>query len=95
MSRLVWSADAQRDLRAITIYYRQIAPDLSDRLIERIEEAATKLIDFPRLGAKLPDSDVRIWSAKATPYLLFDRETREGIRILQVRDARSDWKARG
>ena len=95
MSRIVWSADAQRDLRAITIYYRQIAPDLSDRLIDRVEEAATKLIDFPGLGAKLPDSDTRIWSAKATPYLLFYREIRGGIRILQVRDARSDWKPRG
>lgn len=92
MRRIVWSADARRDLRDITLYYGQFAPDLPVRLIDRIDAAALRLIDFPRLGPELPDSDVRAWLARGTPYVLLYRQTREGIRILQVRHGRSDWK---
>ncbi|HEX8485220.1 type II toxin-antitoxin system RelE/ParE family toxin [Sphingomonas sp.] len=94
MIRLVWSKDAQSDLRALTLFYAQIMPDLPERLIARIEEAAAKLIDFPRLGPELPDSDVRSWAAKGTPFLLLYRVTPDSVRILKVRDARTDWKPR-
>lgn len=94
MRRLVWSVTAQRDLRAIVVYQVQFSPELPRRLVEQIERAATKLLDFPQLGPALPDAKVRVWRAKGTPFLLFYRPARDNVRILKVRDARTDWKPR-
>jgi plasmid stabilization system protein ParE len=94
LRRLIWSATAQQDLRAINRFYGELDPDLPLRFVERVELAASKLIDHPQLGPALPDSDKRVWRARGTPFLLLYRPTRDGVRILAVRDARSDWKPR-
>lgn len=94
MKQLIWNATAQRDLRDIIRYYAQFAPDLPLVLIDRVELAAAKLVDFPKLGPTVPDSEIRVWRAKGTPFLLFYRPTREAVRILKVRHAQTDWKPR-
>lgn len=94
MKRLVWSATAQRDVRSIIAYYAQFDRDLPDKLIDRIDLAARKLIDFPRLGPQLPNARSRCWQAKGTPFVLVFRPLRDGVHILRVRHGVSDWKPR-
>ena len=92
MSQLVWGRRAQDDLRALTRYYEQIDAELPLVLIARIERAAASLIEFPQLGAAVPDSSARVWLVRGTPFLIFYRPVREGIRILKVAHASTDWK---
>jgi plasmid stabilization system protein ParE len=92
LTRIVWSRQAQRELEELLTYYAQFGPDLPDRLIERVAHATATLLHHPRLGPVVPDSTARRWPASGTPFLLFYRPTRDGIRVLKIRHARSDWQ---
>lgn len=93
MKRIIWSGDARRELEQLNDWYAQFSVDLPLTLTLRIEAALIKLLDFPLLGASLPDSTRRKWVVRGTPYLVLYRPTPDGIRILSVRHVRSNWTA--
>jgi toxin ParE1/3/4 len=94
LTRPDWSSRAKRELDALLTYYDQITPDLAITLLDRIEAATGRLMEQPKLGPELPDSHVRKWSVGRTPFVILYRPTRTGVRILQIRDARSNWRPR-
>lgn len=93
MRRIAWTASAQRDLRNIVLFYREIAPDLPDRLVGDVERATLILLDYPQLGPAVNEAGLRRCRAAGTPFLLFYRVSSTTVRILKVRDARSNWNA--
>ena len=91
MKRVVWSRTARRELENLNEWYVQFSPDLPLTLTLRVEAALSHLLDFPFLGPNIPDSTKRKWLVRRTPYLVFYRPTRDGVRILSVRHSRSNW----
>jgi len=92
LRRIRWTLEAQVDLRAIASFYGQIAPNLADRLIDDVQRASLVLLDHPQIGATVAESTLRRWRAGGTPFLLFYRVSDTSVRILKVRDVRSDWR---
>lgn len=91
MRRIVWAATSQRDLRAIVLSYGELGPGLPDRLVGDVQRATLILLDYLNSGPTVNDAGPRRWRAAGTPFLLFYRVSATTIRILKVRDARSNW----
>ena len=92
MKRIVWSRTARRELEALNDWLAEQDADLPLILTMRVEVELSRLLDHPQVGTVVPDSSSRQWRMRRTPYLIFFRPTREGIRILKVRHAKFDWK---
>ena len=95
MKRLLWSRTARRELDEINGWFEQSGPDVPLLMTHRVDAALTRLLDFPLIGSPVPDSGSRKLAVRKTPYLVFYRPTRDGIRVLNVRHARSNWQAEG
>lgn len=93
MKRVVWSKTARRELEQINGWFEQFGPDVPLIMTLRVEEALNKLLDFPRIGSPMPDGDFRKFVVRKTPYLIFYKPIRNGVRVLKVRHARSNWRA--
>jgi plasmid stabilization system protein ParE len=55
--RVVWSAQAHRDLRSILKYIAVDSPAYAGRQIERILETESVIAEFPRAGRRVPEYD--------------------------------------
>jgi plasmid stabilization system protein ParE len=82
---IIWSPDARADLREIEADIAVSSPRNARRVIERIQEAATKLVDFPhaaRMVPELQDPDRR--ETFVHDYRLMYRVEAGTISILRV-----------
>lgn len=82
---VIWSPEARADLRQIEAYIAASSPLNAQRVIERIREAATRLVDFPyatRIVPELQDPDRR--ETFVHEYRLMYRIEDDRIRILRV-----------
>jgi toxin ParE1/3/4 len=82
---IIWSPDARADLREIEADIAVSSPRNARRVIERIQEGATKLADFPhaaRLVPELHDPDRR--ETFVHEYRLMYRVEANTISILRV-----------
>jgi plasmid stabilization system protein ParE len=82
---IIWSPDARADLREIEAYIAVSSPRSARRVIERLQEAATKLVDFPyaaRMVPELQDPDRR--ETFVHEYRLMYRIGAHTISILRV-----------
>ena len=82
---IIWSPEARADLRQIEAYIAVSSPLNAQRVIERIREAATKLVDFPyaaRIVPELQDAERR--ETFVHEYRLMYRIEDDCIRILRV-----------
>jgi toxin ParE1/3/4 len=92
LRQLIWSGPARRDLLAIAEHYRPIDPDLSGKLLRRVQHAPPILLDHPDIGAPTDRPSLRKWRVKGTPFLLFYSSGRERVEIKRVRHAAEDWR---
>lgn len=90
MRTIVWSNDALDDLDAVLRYVAQDNPRAASALVDRIDEAASGLSDFPagRQGrvAKTYEKVVR-----RTPYILAYAMTDDRVTILRVIHVSREW----
>jgi plasmid stabilization system protein ParE len=52
---IVWSPEARVDLRDIEAYIALSSPQNARRVIERVQQAASKLADFPYAARMVPE----------------------------------------
>ncbi|HXG29988.1 MAG TPA: type II toxin-antitoxin system RelE/ParE family toxin [Nevskiales bacterium] len=55
--RVEWTEPALADLAALRDYIAEDSPANAERFIERLFEAAARLVAHPRLGREVPEAD--------------------------------------
>lgn len=82
---IVWSPESRADLRQIEAYIAASSPLNAQRVIERIREAATKLVDFPYAARMVPElQDAERRETFVHEYRLMYRVEDDTIHILRV-----------
>lgn len=96
MSRLRWTARAQRDLREIDAYIGRDSPEAARRWIERLRDRARRAALHPAAGRMVPERrrpDLR--EVFVAGYRIVYRVRAEGIDVLTVfeghRSFQPDW----
>ena len=57
--RVVFRRRAEDDLRAITSWFEEVAPESVPRVLDDIYRSINLLIDFPRAGIRVADTPFR------------------------------------
>jgi toxin ParE1/3/4 len=92
-SRARFTHRALRDLRSIWTWVADDAGDAwADRLIDSLAVATDRLVDLPLLGTAKPDYSEAMRCYVVRPYLIFYRNSAEGIEIVRVIDGRRDLR---
>lgn len=93
MIGIEWTGTARSDLEVIDDRLTAIDRVLADATIDRIEAAGAFLREIPGAGPVILSDDIRKWTVRNTPYMLFYRIVADRIEILRVRHDREDWQA--
>ena len=88
MKRIAWTESAQRDLAALDSEDTQF----TDRVGRAALSAARFLSDHPRAGPVLR-SGTRKWTLRGTDFVLIYRPVGDGVQIIRLLSAYSDWRA--
>lgn len=92
MIRLVWTIEANADLRRIDNWLlEQSTADVAVRTLVAIKQRADFLLNFPRGGRPLGPPDYRLLRVFDTPYLIAYRVKNDQVEILRVFHEREDW----
>ena len=83
MRRLIWSADALDDLRAIRLYIAEASPSAATRVAEALIDATNALVAFPDRGRPVR-SGVRELTT-VPPYVIRYVVLADEIRIAFIR----------
>ncbi len=90
MRGVSWTGPAQADLARIDEWHRPRDPDFADQLgLDALAEAR-RAAEGSGLGS-LTELGLRKWKVGQTGYLLFYRETKDGVEILRMRHERENW----
>lgn len=57
MTTVRWSAQARKDLAAISDYFREASPSYAERFEEQVFEATRRLETFPQSGRVIPEAE--------------------------------------
>lgn len=88
--KLVWRADARRDLRNILNYIGDRNPPAAERMRQRLEFVANRLVEFPLMHRSGRLSDTR--EAVAHPnYIIIYRVSPKLIEILNIVHAAQNY----
>jgi toxin ParE1/3/4 len=88
--RVEQSRAARQDTLACYLFLGQENPAAAERFLEALEAALESLLDMPGMGASFKSEEPRLLGLRrwAVPgfrnYLLFYRETPEGIEVFRV-----------
>ena len=83
MRRLIWSADALEDLRAIRSYIEGASPPAASRVAAALVESTSSLVAFPNRGRPVR-SGVRELTT-VPPYVIRYAVLSDEIRIVFIR----------
>jgi toxin ParE1/3/4 len=81
--KIVYGKSALKDLEAIRTYIARDNPDAARRVVERIEQATSRLENFPHSG-RLGPRGVRLLSVPGLPYIVIHRVRSDVVRIVAV-----------
>ena len=56
MVQIDWSEDAEEDLNDVISYLSKVSSQYAKSFIERVEEALETILQFPKIGRKVPES---------------------------------------
>ena len=85
MARVVWTAQATRDMHAIWLYIARNSEANANLVSEAIYQAVTRLSDFPESGRILTEFEGRdIRQALVRPYRLIYRFDGDTVVIITV-----------
>lgn len=88
MRAIVWSDDALDDLESALLFVAQDNPRAALALVDRLDEAASRLADFP---TGRPGRVARTYEKVVRPYIIAYAMTDDRITILRVIHGRRDW----
>jgi addiction module RelE/StbE family toxin len=91
---LRWTTPARRDLIAILDYISDDDPAAALAVIDRIEESAHRLHEFPLSGREGSLAETRELPIPGLPYLLVYRVRDASIEILRVLHGARQWPPR-
>ena len=94
MARLRFTSDAFRDLEEIVRYIGARDAAAAARLAERLEAECRRLALHPKLGPLRPDLAPQLRFFPAGSYLIFYRESEDGIHVVRVLHGSRDYGAR-
>lgn len=89
--RLIWSAQARRDLKDIGMYIARNNRQAAVAMIKRIVATAESLIDFPEMGQRGRVSDTRELIVPGAPYIVVYRLGVRAIRIIAIMHTSREW----
>jgi addiction module RelE/StbE family toxin len=81
--KLVYSARSLRHLRSIHAYIAQDNPAAADRVVERIRDATSRLVNFPYSGRPGPKG-TRLLSVPGAPYIVVHRVRGNEVTVLTI-----------
>jgi toxin ParE1/3/4 len=92
MTKLRVSTQAQDDLLEIWEYFAEINPKAAQRLLQTLKEKFLLLLDHPLIGRERNDLLLGLRAFPVGKYLVFYQPLDDGIEIVRVRHAASDYK---
>lgn len=93
MARPRFTTDAFRDLSEIVRYIGSRNPDAAVRLTDRLETECWRLARDPGVGQPRPDLAPSLRFFPVGNYLIFYRESAEGIQVVRVLHGARDYGA--
>jgi toxin ParE1/3/4 len=90
MSSCLVSPEASRDLEAIHDHIAQHRPQAAARLIRTFESQFRALVRFPEMGTACPELSPDLGCFPVRNYVIFYRQTADGIQIVRVLNGRRD-----
>ena len=84
MTEVVLSELAEADLTDIWIFMVQDNAEAADRLVDQIHEKCQFLATTPKAGRQRPELDPSIRSFAVGSYVIFYRESDNGIAVARV-----------
>ena len=94
MTRLIWSPEAQHDVRDIANFLLTRNRGAAKTVVQSIRSRADSLREHPRLGEPLGVFDLRKLTIPIYPYVLVYRVVADNIEIVRVRHTSEDWRPR-
>ena len=91
--RVIWSAEAQKDVFDALEHYQQIDSTLADEMALRIEHATMPLLDFARIGSPVRGrAPLRKWTVPNSSFILLYVAKEHVAEVRRVVHAASDWQ---
>ena len=90
MSEVVLSELAETDLTDIWVFVAQDNAEAADRLLDHIHEKCQFLAGSPKAGRQRSELDPSIRSFAVGNYVVFYRESANGIEVARVLHGRRD-----
>lgn len=90
MSEAVLSELAETDLTDIWVFVAQDNAEAADRLLDQLHEKCQFLADSPQVGRQRSELDPSIRSLAVGNYVVFYRESANGIEVARVLHGRRD-----
>ena len=84
------SAKAEEDLIDIWLYISDDSPENADRFLDKLNEKAKKIAEFPDIGVGRPELTDNLKSFPVDRYVLFYRVIPEGIELVRVLHSSKD-----
>jgi toxin ParE1/3/4 len=81
--KIVYLRSALKDLEAIRNYIGKFDVDAADRVIARIQQATTRLENFPYSGRSGP-AGTRLLSVAGLPYIVIHRVSGDAVKIVAI-----------
>lgn len=92
--KIIWLLSARRQLEEILEYISADSPQAAERYVDELFDRANEMLEFPEIGTVYNVSGkkiVRKLVLDSHKFILY-RKTEDAILILNLRDARTDWK---
>jgi plasmid stabilization system protein ParE len=91
MADINWSAESRRDLKTIAEYFDSTSPEYSKYIVGNIIYAVTELIDFPKIGRKVPELEQDMFRERIVDgYRIIYLIQSTGVEILTIVHSRQD-----
>lgn len=90
MARVVFTKKAREDLIGIWLHIADDDPMAADRVLDRLDDAASHLADHPEMGAARDDIRPGLRYLISGSYLLLYRITDSGVEIVRAVHGRRD-----
>ena len=84
MARVVFTKKPREDLIDIWLHIAEDDPTAADRVLDRLDEAASHLADHPEMGAARDDIRPGLRYLVSGSYLLLYRITDAGVEIVRA-----------
>lgn len=89
--KLRWGRRALADQQQIIDFYAEIDARLALEMIDRVEAAVDKLLDFPEMGRPGRVSGTREWPIKKSPFVAVYIARSKEVRVLRVLHGAMKW----